>query len=287
MTDHNKVVDAAIFAQAHLDEPLPLTRLAGIAELSPYHFHRLFTRVSGETPAAFVQRLRLEKAAFRLLLHDDPIISIALDCGYNNHETLSRAFRRKFGCSPRDYRHRQRLIVASRRATMQQQSKTSTYRLSSTRIVQLQALPIAYIRTTGPYEQVDTGLWNELNDWADQNGLPDQRMQIGIGHDAVNITEPTQLRFDACITVPDNTKASDDIRIGTLPVPVCAVTTHVGAYHTLPAAYPEIFTRAVSQPGYRIVGLPAIEIYRDTCVDNLRAVSTTDIYLPVQRSPGH
>ncbi len=280
----SNIIDAAIFAQAHLDEALPLARLAAIGGSSPHHFHRLFTQATGETPATFVQRLRLEKAAFRLLLHDDQIISIALDCGYTNHETLSRAFRRQFGCSPRDYRRQQRLNIISRRATARQETATSAYQLSSTRIVQLQPLPIAYIRSTGPYEQVDTDLWVRLNQWADQNDLPRQRMLIGIGHDAVSVTKPEQLRFDACITVPIDSKGSDKIRIGKLPALMCAVTTHVGGYSTLPAAYPEIFGRAISQPGYKIIGLPAIEIYRDTSVDNLRAVSTTDIYLPVQQS---
>lgn len=80
----SKIYDAAIFAQARLDEALPLSRLAEVVNMSPYHFHRMFTAQAGETPAAYVQRLRLEKAAYRLLLHDDPIIGIALDCGYTN-----------------------------------------------------------------------------------------------------------------------------------------------------------------------------------------------------------
>lgn len=281
-----KLHDVAIYAQAHIDEPLPLERLASVAQLSSHHFHRLFAQATGETPAAYVQRLRLEKAAFRLLLHDDPIVNIALDCGYASHETFTRAFQRQFGVSPSEYRQQQRLVVASRRADTDCTVASDNHQLSSTRIIQLQPLPIAYLRTAGPYETVDTELWATLSQWAEKHGLPAKHMLIGIGHDAPMITDPERLRFDACITVPSGTKADSDsdIHIGTLPALCCAVTTHIGAYATLPAAYPEIFARAVSQAGYKMIGLPAIEIYRDTSVDSLRAVSTTDIYLPLERA---
>lgn len=278
-----KLHDAAIYAQAHIDEPLPLDRLASVAQLSPHHFHRLFSITTGETPATYVQRLRLEKAAFRLLLHDDPIINIALDCGYNNHETLTRAFRRQFGVTPSDYRLQQRLIVNARRADTTDASTIKKYQLSSTCVAQLQSLPIAYLRNHGAYETVDTRMWNILSQWAEKHGFPHKHMLIGIGHDSPSITNTDQLRFDACITVPPNADSEGDIRIGTLPSLCCAVTTHIGPYATLPAAYPEIFTRAASQPGYKIIALPAIEIYRDTSVDSLRMISTTDIYLPLER----
>ncbi|MEM9317167.1 MAG: helix-turn-helix transcriptional regulator [Pseudomonadota bacterium] len=86
------ISEAAIFAQARLQESLPLETLAAVARLSPHHFHRVFKQETGETPAAFVQRLRLEQVAFRLLLHDETVLQIALDCGFRNPETLSRAF---------------------------------------------------------------------------------------------------------------------------------------------------------------------------------------------------
>lgn len=162
----------------------------------------------------------------------------------------------------------------------------SAYQLSQTRVVQLSDLPIAYIRTIGPYEEVDPALWVELNHWADKNQIMSERILIGIGHDAPMITAPEQLRFDACITVPSEVSGNAKVRIGALPKLLCAVTTHIGSYNSLPVAYPNIFTRAAGLKGYELVGLPAIEIYRDRQVDSFRAISTTDIYLPLQRKAG-
>lgn len=272
----------ALFAQAHLDERLPLARLAHAANMSPHHFHRVFKEESGETPAAFVRRLRLEQAAFRLLLHEESILEIALDCGFKNHETLTRNFRRHFGRSPRDYRRRQRFALASRHRRATDRLAGSTYRLSPTRVRTLKARAVAFKRSIGPYEDVDPNLWRELEAWADDKGLPRERLLIGIGHDAPGITTADRLRFDACITVPEGTTPGRGIRIGELPPLLCAVTTHVGPYGSLSEAYSEVFARASRLDRYALIGLPAIEVYRDPEVDTLRAVSCTDIHLPVK-----
>jgi len=57
-----------------------------------YHFHRLFRTTVGETVKHYSQRLRLEQAAFRLKLHDTPIIDVAVSLGYHSHETFTRAY---------------------------------------------------------------------------------------------------------------------------------------------------------------------------------------------------
>ena len=57
----NRAVD---YITAHLDQPLPLEEVARAACFSPYHFHRIFRALIGETLAAFVKRVRLERALY-------------------------------------------------------------------------------------------------------------------------------------------------------------------------------------------------------------------------------
>ena len=59
-----------VHIQAHLDEDLSLDVLSAKASLSPAHFQRTFQALVGETPKNYVARLRLERAAFRLLIHN-------------------------------------------------------------------------------------------------------------------------------------------------------------------------------------------------------------------------
>ena len=59
-----------------------LDTIAARAGWSPFHLHRSFRTVFGETPKQYTQRLRLERAASRLLLNDDSVLTVALDAGF-------------------------------------------------------------------------------------------------------------------------------------------------------------------------------------------------------------
>lgn len=84
--------------------PHTLQDLAGHARLSPYHFLRTFTRLTGVTPHQFALRGRLREAALRLVLEDARVIDVALDCGFDDVSNFNRAFRAEFGTTPRQYR---------------------------------------------------------------------------------------------------------------------------------------------------------------------------------------
>jgi AraC-like DNA-binding protein len=85
-----------------------LSGLAATARLSPYHYLRTFTRLTGVTPHQFVLRTRLRAAAIQLAADDAKIIEIALASGFNDVSNFNRAFREEIGFAPRDYRRRSR-----------------------------------------------------------------------------------------------------------------------------------------------------------------------------------
>lgn len=95
-------VTRAVRAMEH--EPRPLLELASDAQLSPYHFLRTFTRVTGVTPHQFTLRARLRDAAVRLATDDARVIDVALDSGFGDVSNFNRAFRAEFGVNPRAYR---------------------------------------------------------------------------------------------------------------------------------------------------------------------------------------
>src|SRR5690348_6129922 len=90
----------------HLDEALDLEALAHEACLSPFHFHRVFRGMVGETPLELIRRLRLERAAWQLNARDSAVTEIAFDAGYDTHEAFTRAFRAAYSTSPSGFRQR-------------------------------------------------------------------------------------------------------------------------------------------------------------------------------------
>jgi AraC family transcriptional regulator len=83
---------------------LQLGDMARAAGLSPYHFLRTFTRVTGITPHRYVVRTRLRRAAARLATDTATVLDIALDGGFGDVSNFNRAFRAEFGVSPRGLR---------------------------------------------------------------------------------------------------------------------------------------------------------------------------------------
>lgn len=89
----------------NLEEELPLAKLASIANYSPFHFQRLFTEYTGESPKHFIIRMRLENSARCLIVDRHKSIGeVALDCGFDNPANFSRAFKNYFGISAKELR---------------------------------------------------------------------------------------------------------------------------------------------------------------------------------------
>lgn len=90
--------------RGRLGADLSLAALAARSGWSPFHLHRAFRRVARETPKQYTQRVRLDRAAAMLAAGEDPVLAVALANGFASHEVFSRAFKRRFRCSPARYR---------------------------------------------------------------------------------------------------------------------------------------------------------------------------------------
>jgi AraC-like DNA-binding protein len=102
---HRARVDAALVQiEQRCHEPLPLATLAAAAGLSPFHFLRIFRRVTGSTPHQYVVGARLRRALRLLLETSRSVTTIAYEVGFEDLSNFVRTFHREVGCSPQALR---------------------------------------------------------------------------------------------------------------------------------------------------------------------------------------
>ena len=101
----NKVTD---YIHNNIDQPLPLQKMAGIACFSPFHFHRVFTILTGETPTDYIKRTRIEKAAQLLKRNKEQTTTEnTRQSNYSSLSLLNRNINQKFKMTIREFRSHQ------------------------------------------------------------------------------------------------------------------------------------------------------------------------------------
>ena len=93
------------------DADASVRALSAVAGMSPFHLDRVFKDQTGRTPREHARKTQLLRAAIALRTTSRPIVHIAQESGYANHESFSRAFRREFHLAPKQYR-RKHLAIA-------------------------------------------------------------------------------------------------------------------------------------------------------------------------------
>lgn len=277
-TYRQRILQVQLFIQDHLDEELPLDRLARVAHFSPYHFHRIFRGLVGEGVNEYVRRLRLEAAAVALKTTDWSVLDIALRAGYNAHEAFSRAFRQMFGVAPSQFRAGQHPLHVPKETPIMSAETT----VREVRIETVPTLRVAFLRHIGPYDKAN-GVFDRLMAWAGPRGLLGRgSLVLGICHDDPDVTAPDKIRFDCCVTVPEHVRGEGEIGVQTLEGGECAVLTQYGPYTQLGEAYRWLFGTWLPTSGREPRNAPPYEVYhgdpREMPPEKLR----TDIHIPLE-----
>jgi AraC family transcriptional regulator len=291
-TYQERILRVLVHIQQHLDDALPLEELARVACFSPYHFHRIFEGMVGESVKEHIRRLRLERAAYRLQFTDQPVTRIAFDAGYEAHESFTRAFRAMFGEAPSQFRQSQRTLLwsaAPSKIHFVPDGKLDPFHIPQrgdrpmeVRIERVEPMRVAFMRHVGPYMEVGA-LWGKLMSWAGPRGLlGPQATLIGIGHDDPHVTPADKLRYDACLVVDPHFQPEGEVGVQEIGGGDYAVTRHREPYEKLGETYARLYGEWLPASGREPRSAPAFEIYRNTPMDTAPADLITDIYVPVE-----
>ena len=283
---HERIVRTLAYIQRRLDEELSLQELASVAAFSPFHFHRVFRGLVGESLKEYIRRLRLERAAQRLKRQEESITQMAFDAGFETHESFTRAFTTMFGTSPSNYRRAHAPAPESASGThLDDVSGYHPPNYGDPPAAELQTLPaqkIVFLRHNGPYSQVGP-TWGRLMSWAGRRGLlgPKMRM-LGIVYDDPGITPTDKIRYDAAVVVDRLVEPEGEFGVTELPGGEYAVFTHRGSYENLSATYQRIFGGWLPKSGRELGDAEVFEEYLNSPMNTRPDDLVTRIHVPLR-----
>ena len=91
------------YISEHIQDEITMEDLAGAAAFSAWHARKLFIKYLNMTPAVYIRRLKLSKSALKLRDEKVSVLEVAMDMGFGSVDGYQRAFRREFGCNPKEY----------------------------------------------------------------------------------------------------------------------------------------------------------------------------------------
>ncbi len=283
------------YIKENLDGDLNLDEIAGVAFFSPFHFHRVFRGMVGETVTSLIRRLRLERSAYSLLKGVDPIMLIAIRAGYDSNQSFTRAFKLAFGETPSDFRRYRKnipLIQAPSGYHFMPGKGIQLFNLirkgnvtMEGKIVGLEPMKILAVKHRGAYFKIGEA-FGKLSDFISKNDVDIKKSQwLGIFWDDPESIPEEELHSEACITIEDDIRIPDDVEVekGEIPGGQYATARHIGSYKGLGKAWGELCGIWVPQNGYKPRKNACFEIYVKGCESTKdESEYITDLYEPVE-----
>ena len=294
------------FITEHVEAQLTLETLAREAYFSPYHFHRIFSAMVGETPNAFVNRIRVERAALLLIRAPQrSITDIAFSCGFSSSSTFSRSFKQYFGLSASAWREQgshgaelnSKICQTDRKnwkdktllkkylgSSMDEKHtyQSETNRMNVT-VKQMSRLHVAYtVNLEGYTIEKVCQTWQTLYSWASARDLlTPETLLIGIGFDDPVITQAEKCRYYACLTVPESISGDETVGIFDIPGGKHGVYCFKGLQKEMLSAYHALYAQWLPQSGYQPANAPCYEIYREIPDNPHDGIFRMDMCFPV------
>lgn len=249
------------FIGQHLDDTLTLTELSAIACFSKYHFHRLFTSYTGLSLQQYIRWLRLKRAAHQMIVEKEKsIIEIAINAGFESHESFTRAFKQSCGVTPSEFRAESSWHAWEKPPyCLPKQGKITM----NVVIKDIKAKRLAVMEHRGDPRKVGDSV-NKLINWAKSQKInlkPKAGEAFGYAYDDPETTLPSDFRFDLGITVPEHLKLEGDIVEKRLPAGRYAIALHKGSRTDIGDTVYGLYRDWLPQSNEELGNLPCIFCY--------------------------
>lgn len=245
----------------HLDDDLSLDLLAGVSGFSPYHWHRIYRAVRGETAAQTVRRLRLERAAAMLTGTSWPLERVARRAGFRADGDPA---------APRR---------PTRAGGSQHPGAASSPEGPSPGPVRVEERPelrLAVADHQGSYMDIGRAFARVV----DRMGA--QGSRVAIYDDDPDAVPEAALRSTAGVVVGPEAEAPEDLRSRAVPAGRYAVMRYTGPYSAMHAAYLRLYGQWLPASGQEPRNHPVVEEYLTDPATTPPTRAVTDILLPLR-----
>ena len=269
--------------------PHTLESLAAVALLSPFHFHRVYRALTGESVVETVQRLRLAPAPQRRTDAAASVTTGAHDAGYNSPQAFARAFRGFTGVSPSEFKARQKhLAAASANRSAGARHETARHdtpapALPAVELMEIAPFDVLSLRHDGPVAtigQTFRTLMSVLH--CDEHAELDQRVGICVRDPAAK--DAFSYRA-ALVAGPHAVPAEAGAVVEPLRLEggLYAVHRLIGPYALIAPTFRALYGGWLPHSGYARDRRPALELYRNPLVAGLQQTSVTDLMIPIRK----
>lgn len=277
------------FIEQHLDSALTVEQLSEVACFSQFHFHRQFSQFCGVSVSRYITLMRLKRASYRLVQQSpDKIIDIALDAGFENPESFSRAFKHTFGLTPSEFRKAPVWMDWHKHFQFPGMETQKRMEKMDVKIIEVEPIPVAVLEHHGDPMRVSNSVATFI-EWRKASGLSDYATQgtYGVPYNDPLVTPGEEFRFDICGElnpqaqgkVPAN---SQGVISKTLPGGRCAVVRHVGSYDRISETVYNLYRQWLPQSGEELRDFPVYFRYLQLDQELPEHAQQTDILLPLK-----
>ncbi len=273
----DKVFD---YIDRHLDEDLSVEQLSWVASFSKFHFHRQFSNYAGISVSRYVQLMRLRRASYRLVFNPEArITDIALEAGFENSESFSRAFKNTFGQTPTRFRTEPAWQPWNEHYRTVKRKEGLI--MKEVRIVNFKETNVAVLEHWGAPSLANDSV-RIFCRWRRENGFTSGDT-YGIVYEDPAATDPEQFHFDICgaITadIPENPLG---IINKVIPGGRCAVLRHQGSRDNLGEAAYYLYRDWLPASGEEPRDFPLFLHYLNFVPDVPEHELMTEVYLPLR-----
>lgn len=278
-----RITSAMEILESAPSERMTVAELANEVAMSPFHFHRIFRALTGETVGDVTRRFRLARGLRFLRDSDMSITDIALEVGYESSQNFTKAFKAVTGVTPSEVRSNSGLEdKLINRLAKPRFIITKEFTMSDIKITTVPLFTTVGIQHKGPYEGLGS-VYEKLRNWIATNNL----FSLIEGFYSVYYNDPNEvaaedIRTDACIKLSEPVETNAEMTTIELGGGEHAVFIHKGPYEELRNAYDMLYGRWLPSSNRELADKPPFEKYLNDPATTKPEDLLTEIYLPLK-----